>query len=206
MIEKIKNLRSTEKGKTAFKLSVYMIFFLFVLIIILFAQLAGSKNNNTDPQSSESTIESSSKKQTSYIEKQKKLYNGKYDFSYEIEGTTSVTYSGKYSDGKTTGFRISEDGIIQYEIEDGVSYIKEKSERREYSELYLDLHANLFDFKSIFTKLNALSSQIERKETRTTYNYINIDNYDYTIVTNEEYIESITIKNDQIEYKYTFEF
>ena len=110
--DKIEQLKKTERGKSLIKFGWDMLFILFVFILILSSGTLNSKKETSKGE--ESTIES--KTEVSYIDMQKELINGKYEFEYIITGTVNVNYTGSYSNREVTGFRESDDSLIKYHI------------------------------------------------------------------------------------------
>lgn len=208
MIEWIKNLRSTEKGKTLFKFILYMIFFLFVLCLVMITNAVKPPrkyyNNSSESRFVESVEEPL--KELSYFEKQKKLYSGHYDFTYRIKGEYFAEYNGEFNDGKVVGYRETEDDLIKYSIEDGKVYLNEFTGKKEYDELYLNFEPTFFDLDGIFQKLNSASSKIEKNTDEKRYNYENLDGYTFVVTTDRLSIISIEIYNDTIKYEFVFDY
>jgi len=72
----------------------------------------------------------------------------------------------------------------------------------EYSELYTNLDASLFNFDILFNKLNSLAMIKSTSEDKTLYTYEG--DYKYVCYVSSDAIDKIEISNDVI--KYTFEF
>lgn len=205
MIEWIKNLRSTEKGRTLFKFILYMFFFVIVLILVVIANGMDSpyiRQNNSTNISKESSTQ---KKELTYFEKQRILLEGKYDFIYNIEGPININYMGTYNNKNVEGFKESEDNLIRYSIENGIIYKKSLTSKSEYDELYIGLEENLFDLENIFLKLNSNMAVIRQEEDKKIYEY-ELDNKKYKVTTDYDGIIEITITFDVYTYKYTFQY
>ncbi len=207
MIEWIKELRSTERGRTLFKFILYMIFFVVVFLLILIVSRTSEPyvqgNNST---SSTTIIESTSKKILTYLDKQNKLIHGKYDFIYNVSGAKEVVYMGTYNDGEVDALRETEDEVIRYSIESGKVYLKKLSSKNEYTSLYEGVNSELFDMKSLFSKLNMASATIDNTLENKTYNYENVEDKKVQVITNDEEIIEIDIWEGEYIYKFTYEY
>lgn len=208
MLKKIKELRSTERGKTIFKLSLYMIFFVFVIILVI-ATKGGenpyltSLNSTSDGSESKVTTES---RELTYFEKQKRLLEEKYEFDYKIEEPATVEYYGTYDDGKVEGFKETKNDLIKYMIEDGKVYSLKLGERSEYENLYDGLDSSIFNLKDLFEKLNMTSSTISRNKEDKIYNYLDVEGVDYIVYTGEESIYKIEAVAGDVVYELNFKF
>lgn len=211
MIDKIKELRSTEKGKTLLKFILYMIFLFFVIIICA----VGGRNNPTLSSSSNSSDEAESgeivQKELTYFDKQLLLYKGKYKFVYSVTGANvNIVYTGEYDSGNTSGYKETSEELIRYSIEDNIVYKHNLKSQEPYELLYDGVDEKLFDFKTVFSKLNSSSSQIEKKDEQKIYTYSDLDGYDYVIVTDKYNILSITVSSNVLvssnTFKYEFKF
>lgn len=211
MIEWIKNLRSTKRGRAAFKLFLYMIFLGFVLIIVGFGTAANnSKIKSSQSESKEDSNINSETEESSieltYLEKQNKLISNNYKFTYTIMGLTEAVFEGEFKDGVVDGIKETDDMLIHYTIENGIIYKNNLKEKQEYTELYNKLDSRLFDFASLFEILNQASSIIEKNSTNKTYNYENINDYYIIVTTTPTEIIEINIKNENIEYNFKFQY
>lgn len=206
MREWIKNLRSTEKGRTVFRLFLYMLFFIFVLVLVFVSGAARTPVVPNDPESSSLVDSTAITEELSYLDKQKKFENNDYDFEYEITGSMTREYAGSKESEIIEGYRLTEDEIIKYSIEDGIVYKKTVGSKIVMEDLYKDLDATLFDFESLFSKLNATKSRIEKIEDEKIYYYEETDVGRVVVYTDEKEIEKIEIDQDSIKYTMTFEF
>lgn len=204
MKEKFKNLTKTERGKTAVKFSGYMVFLLFVIILIL---ISGAGNNSyQENESKESTQNETQTGEVTYLDMQKKLYEGNYTFSYKISGVINVNFEGEKLDNKITGYKETEESTIKYEIEDGKIYEIKLNSKKEYNDLYKDINATFFDYKTMFDSLNSKSSSMKKEDSQKEYTYTNIDGYNYSILIKENNITNIKITNENITYDLTFNY
>lgn len=209
MIEWIKELRSTEKGRVLFKFILYMVFFVAVMLLIVITNAvnpprkqSGNSSESTTPESSFEEV----KEELTYFEKQEKLHTGHYDFTYQIKGEKIAEYNGEYYNGNVVGYRETEDDLIKYSIENGIVYLNELTGKTEYNDLYLDFCQEFFDLKKLFQKLNSTSSKIEKNGDEKWYKYENIDGYSFVICTSKEGIETIEIYDDSIKYSFSFDY
>ncbi len=207
MIEWIKELRSTERGRTLFKFILYMIFFTTVFLLILIVSRTSEpyvQGNNS--KSSTNFIESTSKKTYTYLDKQNKLIHGKYDFIYNVSGPKEVIYMGTYNEGEVDALRETDDDVIRYSIESGKIYLRKLSSKEEYADLYNGLNSELFNMESLFGKLNMASATIDNTLENKTYNYENVDGIKVQVVTNDEEITEINIWEGEYIYKFSYEY
>ena len=212
----IDELKKTDRGKAILKLSGYMVFFVAVLAIIGISNVIGGNNDtlnldNTSSNSSESTSSddktvSAEVKSLTYLEKQEKIYNGSYDFIFKITGETEVNYSGSFSNDVVEGYKESKISTLKYRIENGVTYEINLDEKKEITDLYAGLDASLFDFKTMFDKLNSKSTSIDRSTEYKTYTYENVDGYKYVVTMNDTEITKINISNESLNYEMIFTY
>lgn len=209
--EKIKKLKSTERGRSLYKIILDGIFLLIVILIIVAGNIAGKENSkkydtSKYSESSESIESNFENKERTYLEKEELLKTGTYDFVYNISGSTKVEYRGKYSNGSVSGYKEDSSGIIRYSIENGAVYKLELDQKTPYNELYVGLDTNLFNYDFIFNTINSKSAIIDSKEEETTYTYDNVDGYKYIVKMNDQNITEITIQNDILTYDYKFTY
>lgn len=212
----IAEMQKTERGKTILKFSSYMIFFVAVLLFVMIANATNnskstvpSNNENNNVQDVFLNNESSdyTTKTLTYLEKQKKLYEGEYDFTYKISGEITLQYSGTYKKGLVTGYKQSSTETVRYKIENGTSYKLLLDSEEIYTDLYLGLDEKLFDLKGVFELLNSKSTIIDRKEEdNKSYTYQNINGYNFIIDLNDTEIKKITIENEVLKYEFSFEY
>lgn len=207
----IDELKKTEKGRILLKFMGYMAFFVFVLILVVVAN-ANQKNDNLEVndesniEEKESTNVESESENLTYLDKQKKLYEGKYEFNYTVTGELNVTYTGTFDNGTVEGYKETEEELVRYSIEEGVTYRVKLNKKEEYDKLYEGLDANLFDFKQLFDKINSTSAIIDRSKEEKTYTYDGIDGYHIVVTLSEIEIDKIEINNDVLTYTLTFDY
>ena len=207
----IDELKKTEKGKILLKFMGYMAFFVFVIILVVVAN-ANQKNDNleikneSNIEEKESTSEDSISENLTYLDKQKKLYEGKYEFNYTVTGELNVTYTGTFDNGTVEGYKETEEELVRYSIEDGVTYKVKLNKKEEYDKLYEGLEANLFDFRQLFDKINSTSAIIDRSKEEKTYTYDGIDGYHIVVTLSDIEIDKIEINNDVLTYTFTFDY
>lgn len=200
--DKIEQLKKTERGKSLIKFGWDMLFILFVFILILSSGTLNSKKETS--KGKESTIES--KTEVSYIDMQKELINGKYEFEYIITGTVNVNYTGNYSNREVTGFRESDDSLIKYHIKDDIIYKNKMGVEEEYSDLYTGLDSTLFNLELLFSKLNSSNVIKNNKEDNRIFTYENVDGYEIVVHLDNEHINKIIIKNTDLAYEFSFTY
>lgn len=208
MIQWIKRLRSTEKGKIAFKFILYCTFFFFVLALCIAYRTpvnVGYGNHQSASGRPESQTLKEDTHEPTYFEKQN-LFKDKYDFTYEVKSPSGVVnYMGEYDHGFITGYKESDAELIRYRVVDGKAYKTDLSEEEEYPTLYEDFEANFFDISSLFTRLNTQSATINRTESGKIYNYT-FEGVTYKVTTSAKVIEKIEINQQDIVYTFTFTF
>lgn len=200
--DKIEQLKKTERGKSLIKFGWDMLFILFVFILILSSGTLNSKKETSKGE--ESTIES--KTEVSYIDMQKELINGKYEFEYIITGTVNVNYTGSYNNREVTGFRESDDSLIKYHIKDDIIYKNKMGVEEEYSDLYTGLDSTLFNLELLFSKLNSSNVIKNNKEDNRIFTYENVDGYEIVVHLDNEHVNKIIIKNTDLAYEFSFTY
>lgn len=210
MIEKIKELKNTEKGPVIIKLCLYMVFFFAIIILSVVANRTASPRSLNKNSAEESKIiekETKPDLELSFFEKQEKLYRGIYEFSYRISlQGKQISFDGTHKDGRIDGLKETDDELIKYTIEEGTIYRIKFDEKEEYPELYKDMDESLFDFKLLFSELNSTGTAIEKTDHGKVYKYQNFKGYDVIIETNRSEIENIKVSDDKSEYIFEFTF
>ena len=206
MKEKLKKLSETERGKAAIKLSGYMIFLLLVIVLILIS--GAGQNTYTEEESKESQSQSTEENthETTYLDMQKMLYEGTYKFTYNISGLVNANFEGEKQENKIIGYKETASETIKYEIEDDKVYKVNLNSRTEYTDLYKDLDSELFNFKSLFEKINSKSSTIKKDDIQKEYSYNDIDGYDYKVLIKEQVITNITVTTKDLIYSLEFSY
>lgn len=206
MLNKIKALKKTEKGKALLKLLMYMFFLVIVIIILIIGNRTPMKKNDSI-DSRESQYMEVTPSTLTYFEKQEKLYKQAYEFTYEITtADKKITFIGKHEPDKIEGIKETEDELIRYSIEEGKIYRLKLSSKEEYENLYEGLDEELFSLKDLFTKLNSIEMKVDLEENFKKYNYTEYNGYDITVTTNELEITNIYIIKDNTTYDFDFEY
>lgn len=207
MIAWIKNLRSTEKGRVLFKFILYMIFFAFVVILVIVSNAIDTPRTYLESSSSREESKTEETLELTYFEKQKKLLEEKYEFTFKISGSKNIQYTGKKDEfGKIEGYKETEENLVRYSIENGKAYLIKLNEKTEYNELYEGLDEKLFDLESLFTKLNMTSSTIEKRENTKTYNYLDVEGKNIRVSTDKTSIQRIEVDDSSLIYELTFKY
>lgn len=206
----IKELRSTEKGKTIFKFSLYLLFFFFVIVLCLVGgAMKGptASSNNSSYEESRPQEESHTVKTTlTYFEKQKILYEGKYTFEYEIvSDEIKVSFLGDYDAGQVNGFKEDENELIYYTIEDGIAYKVAFTDKTPIENIYAGLDRKLFDYKELFALLNGTSATISKEGNKKIYTY-KIAERVYKVTSDLDNIEKIEISSSRENYVLKFRY
>lgn len=204
MKESIKKLKETKKGRALLKLSLYMIFLAFVFILIIVA------NSLEDPypkrtSSSTETESHREEKTLTYLDKQKKLTEGEYEYTYNITGSAFIIYMGEFKNKVETGYKETEDDLVKYKIKNGITYRTFLNQEEEYDGLYEGLDENLFDLKTLFETLNSESATIENNKDTKIYKY-NLDGKNFEITTDKDSITNIKIIDNTITYDFSYEY
>ena len=200
--DKYLELKQTKKGRETIKLLVYLSFIIIFFLLVLIAGMT-KKKSIVIPKTTES-IES--KVEVTYLDKQKKLYEGKYNFIYEISGAITIKYNGTYDNGIVTGFKEDSNGIIKYKIAEGNTYSIKMDSEEPYDKLYDGLDVSLFDFNSLFNNLNTKNATINDDGDKKSYSYKDINGYDISVILDDSYIKEINISNDGLQYKFSFTY
>lgn len=202
ILDKYLELRKTKKGREIIKLIIYLAFiFIFILLVLITGAYKKERIiYSKESESVESRIE------VTYQDKQKKLYEGKYNFVYNISGAITIKYNGTYDNGTINGFKEDSTGIIKYKISDGNVYSIKMDNEEPYNNLYDGLDTSLFDLKALFDNLNTKSATINEEDNKRSYDYKDVNGYDITVEFDDNYINNIIIKNDSLEYNFTFTY
>ena len=209
MIQRIKDLRSTEKGKALFKLGLYFTFFFFVMLLCVVAGRVKGPHaevmQNESKMESKREVESHEEKELTYFEKQE-LFDGKYNFEHTISlGEKKINFVGEYDRGLVDGFKEDGKSLIHFKIEQGISYKVELFEKEPIDDLFDGMDESLFDFKALFKILNGSSATIVRDGDDKTYNYTIGDN-SYEVVAGKKFIKKIKVTAGNDVYEFGFEF
>lgn len=206
MIKWIKELRSTEKGKILFKLSLYLLFFFIVLVLCIVAGSMKSPYYNLQNSSSSENSRQEETKTLSYFDKQSLLVEGDYSFSYEINlADKKVSFLGKKEGNSIEGFKEDGNNLIHYLIEEGKTYKLELSQKKEITDLYEGIDTKCLNYRELFKTLNAMSATITRQNEEKTYTYTQ-ENKTYNVYVGDKYIKKIEIAVDQDKYILEFIF
>lgn len=206
MWNKIKEFKKTEKGKALLKLSMYMVFLIIVIIILIIGNRTPARKSNMKDSKESQNVEQIQNNLT-YFEKQEKLYQETYEFTYKITtADKKITFIGKHEPDKIEGIKETEDELIRYSIEEGRIYRLKLSSKEEYKNLYEGLDEELFSLKDLFTKLNSIEMRVDLEEGFKKYKYTEYNGYDITVTTNELEISNIYIIKDNITYDFNFEY
>lgn len=216
MINWIKEMQSTERGKIVLKFSLYLLFFFFVIILCVVAGAMGGFDSTSKGglESGESVQKEESKREESmdakdsltYFEKQKLLYEGKYEFVYKIKTENEeISFLGENDRGKESGFRETEGELIYYVVEEGTAYKINVAEKEKIEDLYLGHDKDMFNFELLFSRLNSTTAIIERVDDKKIYSYVRAGK-NFRVTTNEFSIERIEINFDNTLYDLQFEF
>ena len=195
-------LRKDKKGKEFIKLISYLVF-IFVFLLLVLITGSYKKEKAVVPKTKESV---ESKVEITYLDKQKKLYEGKYNFVYEITGAITIKYNGTFDKGTTTGFKEDSNGITKYKISEGNVYSIKMDTEEPYDKLYDGLDISLFDFKSLFEDLNTRNTTINDEKDKKSYSYKDVNGYDVSVVLDDNYIKEIVITNDSLKYDFSFNY
>ena len=186
-------MNDTGKSKTLIRFGLYMLFLAIVIGLIVVSGVSPTDKR----KSANDTLQT----QKTYLEKEKELFEGTYNYKFNVDDGL-VTYTGAYTDGIRTGVKKTETTTIQYEESEEIYKIVD-NQKEKYEDLYEGLDAILFDFKSLFDKLNSENCLIERTDEETIYTYTGVLDYDFVITASREHIMIIQIDG---EHKYIFEF
>lgn len=147
-----------------------------------------------------------------YEEMWKLFETNDYAFTYTISKNGEVIkYEGNVKEGKTTGYRERNDGIIKYEIENNKHFQVLVDEKIEITNLYENVEESFLNPFSIYEKIKAIPIEdtdiIEEKE-KTIYKYstlIEEEKINICIITSETKIKNITIEKTNETYQLDFE-
>ena len=185
-----------DKSKTLIRLGFYMLFLVMVIVLIVTSGVNTEDNSNTKNVNN-TTISS----QKTYLEKEQILVSGNYNYKFVIDDGV-IVFKGVAVNGNRRGTKTVNNKAIEYEKDVDV-YIVENGQKKVYEGLYDNIDESLFDFKSLFEKLNVLKCLIDRREEETVYSYKEVFGYNIDITSNKDYIIKIDINGL---HKYNMEF
>ncbi len=209
MFEKIKELKKTEKGNALIKLSLYSVFLILVIVLLMIGNRIEPNRKTLKKDNIDSKNESVLQKQDklTYFEKQEKLYQKPFEFTYTVTNNDKkITYIGKNDLNKIEGIKETDEELIRYTIEEGIAYRIRLSSKEEISNIYEGLDERLFSFKNLFESLNSLEMKVEITDELKKYIYKDYDEYDITVTTNAQEITNIYIENSIITYDFKFTY
>ncbi len=207
MIDWIKKMRETERGRTLLKFILYMTFLAFVFVLYFVSRIPITPTERMDKDSSdlESTIPKEETKELTYYQKQEKLKIEEYEFTFTCQKGETITFYGKYRDGKIEGLKETKTDLIKYVVEEGNYYRQNGDQLEEYEDLYEGLNENVLDVQKLFQLLNENSAKIERRDEEKIYTYI-LENGTYKVITDREHITKIEVTNDLESYDLEFSY
>ena len=180
----------TPRGKAIIKLGAWAVF--FALIFIVTSCTGNLKDDLKDEPVYQYVL---------FDDMASNLLKNNYEFEYHITNNDKkYIYSGKCDGSITFGTKETDEGIIKYQIIDGVisKVLMDKTEPLD--NLYEDLNIDYIDINKLFESLKDIKYHIEKNKDKRKVIYDN----GVTIETNVDDIESIIIKNETSSYELYF--
>ena len=198
------------RKKLKIKSLIYLAFFIIFLILAISTGAVSDRSReykaellNKENQKNSETVKDV---ELTYFEKQKILYDGNYNYEFNISGEVNLNYTGKSTRGIRVGYKETTDEIVKYKWDNGKTYLLKGEEEIEYEELYEGVDRELFQFESLFNRLNGDSALINRDNDETIYVYSNIDSSKVTVFTTKKNIKKIEIESIGIKYEFSFDY
>lgn len=182
----MKEFFKTTKGKSLFKLWLWLIFVLIVYIVLTL--MPDATNENADD---------------AIIHKNENIVELKKDYSYNYKITINeenIQINGIVKNGEETGYKETKDGIIKYEKKDNDFYQINMDEQEIILDFYGNLEKTFLDYDLLYPILNNLNCS--DNICHNTYN-----DYELTIdksITNSLKV-TLTKLNENYELTYNYE-
>lgn len=205
--KKIKELKSTTRGKAILKLIRWGIFFLCLFIFCIIASLISSKTPPAEtPNKPAEKNEFSESEKLSKLEKD--LANSSFDYEYNITiNNEKIVFKGTKTNEKDSGYKNTNAGSIVYTIDKTGTYEEKVNERIPLTNLYEGLNAEYFDINKLINITNKISFT-RNTECDCAYpvydGTLNGITYTLSLNTEETFISGINIKTENAIYDFNF--
>lgn len=185
----------------------FLTYTVFISIIIILVIITGGKSKNIDSEMNEIIESEEEISKVTYIDMQKRLVSGDYEYEFIISGDNlNIKFGGTSVSGERTGYRDNNGDITKYKRLSNQIFLLETHEEINYSEFYTKLDSNLFDFTHLFDKLNRASTIIDKTSSGKIYNYLDVDNYRVKVYLNSEFITRMIVENANTTYDFNFTY
>ncbi len=210
--KKIKELKSTSRGKAILRLIKWAIFFFFLFLFLIISAIitktrpavSPTITNKPDTPIKEDT--SNESKPKSLSELATNLLKSTYDYNYEITiSEDKYIYNGHKTLDFDTGYKETNDGIIKYYIDNTGTFKETTTEKIPLDNLYENLNIEYLTLESIFETFAKLEFTLNKEHDCQNDLYMasdNLNNYEYE--TNGEEILFIKIYNQDYNYYLSF--
>lgn len=190
----LKKLWSTPKGKAIIKLSVYIIFIIFVIVFINISQSFGKIEKESVKYEKDITIQ----------DMKDNLLKNNYKYVYTINNNDQkIVYSGERLKDEEIGTKETVNETIKYYVDGNEYYQLKMGDKVSIDNLYDNIDINLLDSEYIINLIKDKSTIIDKKDKLKEYNYnFSIEDKDISIslFTNEKEIVEIDISHNDITY------
>lgn len=178
-----------------------MVLILWIVALSLLMGITTLLNQFSAPKNK---IETKNEETISYDEIWQNLLNTDYEFRYVVTlEEEKIEYNGKVEENKISGYRENKEGILKYEIEDGISYELVMGERKPLETLYENVNKDYFSLDSLYTLLK--DTPVEEEDLLYTYE-VN-ENVDIQVLLSKENkIQTITIQEESTVYELNFTY
>ncbi len=185
----IKEMWKTPRGKAIVKLCAWMLFFL-VLFLLMFVVNLFNADEYSDNVSNDENVVSDESNQN-YIEALNDILTINYSYVYEVVSVDETyTYIGNVVNGLDTGSKLNNDLVVNYVIENDITYIIEGENKINYN-IYENLNSTFLNLESIY---NVIINN-EYTVLNDVYTYF-VDDVKYEIYYYEDVISKIIIYSD----------
>ncbi len=179
-----KELWADTRYRAIIKLGMWFGFFLIMFIISFVISLF---NRNTNYQKKDNDIIKEEKVETNISALLRNLKTSDYSYEYKIvNGDISYSYTGTKEKNEEKGYYETSDGIVKYEIKDGIYYKLENNESLEDTTIINETDKNVIDINNLIKNIYDFEDKGKNPE-------IKEDIYTYDFSNNDEkYVVSIT--------------
>lgn len=199
------NFWKTDRGKSLTKLLLWILF----IVIVLGAFIMQEKDNideyqmpSNEVKDEENQVNDNNFKK--YSDMQDELLNNNYLYKYVITNNEEkVMFTGIKNDNEDTGYKETKDGIIKYQIIDGIVSQINMDEITNIDNLYENIDSNYLDISLLFNNLSEYLYSTKKEDSKRTITY-DKDGYKVSVITNMENIEKIEITVDEWIYELNF--
>ena len=197
---KFQRLWYNKRTNAAMKLGIWSI---FILALVIFMAIAdGISGDDFDKE-----VDNSNNNIVLYSDVLNDFLLQDYSFEYNIRVMNySVRYHGKLEKNIESGYKENDVEVIKYRIENGLILRVSGETEVPIDDLYEYIYEKFLDRE--FLQILLKTKNYEEKDNVFTYSEVGVneENYIIEVEVNEKYVNNITIKSENSEYKLAYEF